>query len=29
MMSMVTCNQDENEYIQLTLADVFPDVFDV
>ena len=27
--SMVTCNQDENEYIQLTLADVFPDVFDV
>ena len=26
--SMAACNQDENEYIQLTLADMFPDVFD-
>lgn len=26
--SMAACNQDENEYIQLTLADMFPDIFD-
>ena len=26
--SMAAYNQDENEYIQLTLADMFPDIFD-
>ncbi len=26
--SIEACNQDDAQYIQLTLADVFPDVFD-